>query len=60
MTPEVGKAAFRMAIFVVLVAVGLLFAVSPGTPEFAVTLLTLLIGLVFIGVVVVFVRFVGR
>jgi hypothetical protein len=59
-SPEIGKAAFRMAIFVVLVAVGLLFALSPGTPEFAVTVLTLLIGVVFLAVVMLSIRFFGR
>jgi hypothetical protein len=60
MSPELGRFAFRWAIFVVLVAVGLLFALSPGTPEYAVTLLTLLIGVVFLAVIVVFIRFFGR
>jgi preprotein translocase subunit Sss1 len=60
MLPEVSRAAFRWAIWIVLVAVGLLATLRPGTPEFAVTLLTLIIGLLFVGVVVVLVRLLGR
>jgi hypothetical protein len=60
LSPEIGRAAFRWAIFVVLVAVGLLATLSPGTPEFAVTVLTLLIGLLFVGVIIFWVRVVGR
>ena len=60
LSPEVGRYAFRWAIFIVLLAVGLLVTLSPGTPEFAITLLTLLIGLLFLGVIVVFVRIIGR
>jgi hypothetical protein len=60
LSPEVGRHAFRWAIFIVLVAVGLLATLKPGTPEFAVTLLTLLIGLFFVGVLVVCIRLLGR
>jgi len=60
LSPEVGRYAFRWAIFIVLLAVGLLLGLRPGTPEFAITLLTLLIGLSFLGVIVVLVRIVGR
>jgi hypothetical protein len=60
LSPEVGRSAFRWAIFIVLVAVGLLATLRPGTPEFAVTVLTLLIGLLFVGVLVVCIRLLGR
>lgn len=59
-SPEIAKAAFRLALLIVLMAAGLLVTLRPGTPEFAVTVLTLLIGLIFVGVIVVFVRLVGR
>ena len=49
-----------VAMFIVLVAVGLLATLKPGTPEFAITLLTLLIGLMFVGVLVVCIRLIGR
>lgn len=60
LSPDVGRSAFRWAIWIVLVAVGLLATLRPGTPEFAITLLTLIIGLVFLGVVVVLLRLLGR
>jgi preprotein translocase subunit Sss1 len=60
LSPEVGRYAFRWAMFIVLVAVGLLATLKPGTPEFAITLLTLLIGLLFVGVLVVCIRLIGR
>ena len=51
MSAEVGKAAFRWAIFIVLVSAALLATLQPGTREFAVTVLTLFIGLGFIGII---------
>ncbi len=58
--PELGRAAFRVAILIVLMALGLLVSLRPGSPEFAITLLTLCIGLAFIGVIALFVRVIGR
>jgi hypothetical protein len=60
LSPELGHVAFRWAIFIVLVAAVLLATLTPGTPEFAVTLLTLLIGALFLGVIVVWIRIIGR
>jgi nitrogen fixation/metabolism regulation signal transduction histidine kinase len=60
LSPEIGRFAFRWAIFIVLVAVGLLATLRPGTPEFAVTLLTLLSGMLFLVVIVVCIRVIGR
>jgi hypothetical protein len=60
LSPEIGRYAFRWAIFIVLVAVGLLATLRPGTPEFAVTLLTLLAGVLFLVVIVVCIRVIGR
>jgi len=61
LSPEIGRyRIFRWAIFIVLVAGGLLATLRPGTPEFAITLLTLLIGVLFVGVLVVFIRLIGR
>jgi hypothetical protein len=55
-SPEIGRAAFRLALVIVLMAAGLLITLRPGTPEFAVTVLTLMIGVVFIGVILAFIR----
>ena len=50
--PELGRAAFGSAI--------LIFIVALGSAEFAITLLSLIIGVVFIGVIALFVRVIGR
>jgi hypothetical protein len=60
LSPEVGRYAFRWAMLILLLAGGLLATLRPGTPEFAITLLTLLIGLLFLGILVVCIRLIGR
>jgi hypothetical protein len=60
LSPEVGRSAFRLAMFILLLAGGLLVTLRPGTPEFAVTLLTLLIGLLFVGALILCIRLLGR
>lgn len=60
MNPEAGQAWFRIAMLITLVSAGLLFLIEPGTAEFIVTVTTLVIGLLFIGVIAVLVRRGGR
>ena len=60
MDPQIGQAGFRIAIFLVLAAGGMLFFLTPGTPEFSITVVTLVIGLLFAGIVIAIVRLVGR
>jgi ABC-type siderophore export system fused ATPase/permease subunit len=60
LSPEVGRAAFTWAILIVIGAVGLLAVLSPGTPEFAITVVTLLVGLVFLGLVVALIHLAAR
>jgi hypothetical protein len=60
MDPQIGQAGFRIALFLVLVAGGMLFLLQPGTPEFSITVITLALGLIFAGIVIVLVRLVGR
>ena len=60
MDPQIGQAGFRIALFLILAAGGMLFFLQPGTPEFSITVVTLAIGLVFAGIVIVLVRLVGR
>lgn len=56
MNPEAGQAWFRIAVLLTLVSGVLLFIVEPGTAEFIIAVTTLVIGLVFIGVIAVAVR----
>ena len=60
LSPDVARAGFRLAILILLMALGLLLTLSPGTPEFAITLFTLLIGVVFIGLIAIMIRWSGR
>ncbi len=60
MDPQIGQAGFRIALFLILMAGGMLFFLQPGTPEFSITVVTLGIGLIFAGIVVLLVRIVGR
>ncbi len=54
--PQVGKAALQVSLFIVVLAGGMLLLLTPGTPQYAITVFTLIIGLVFLGLVVVVVR----
>ncbi len=60
MSPELGRAAFRLAVFIVVVALGLLLIVPRCTAEFVITLVSLGIGLVFSALVVLLVWVSGR
>jgi hypothetical protein len=60
MSPQLGHAAFRVAFFITFVSLVLLFFERRGSPEFGVTVMTLVVGLLFIGMVTVFVRFLSR
>lgn len=60
MSPQMGQAAFRLAIFVTFTALALLVFLRPGSAEFGVTVVTLAAGLIFIGLVVLMVRLFSR
>ena len=60
MSPEIGQAGFRLALFLVVCSGVLLFVVPRGTAEFAITVVTLLIGLAFSGLIALFIRVFGR
>lgn len=56
MTPHWGRSALRLACFITVTALLLLFLTSPGTAEFVVTVMTLGVGVVFLVVVIVWMR----
>jgi hypothetical protein len=60
MDPNLGRYGFRIAMFLTLAAATLLLAVPRGTAEFYITIITLIIGLLFLATVGVLVRFLGR
>jgi hypothetical protein len=60
MTPDTGKAFFRIAVFITLVSLALLPFLKLGTAEFVVDVLALAVGLVAIAVVAILARWSAR
>jgi hypothetical protein len=56
MNPEAGRAWFRIATMITVVSAVLVYLTEPGTAERVVSVITLVIGLLFIGVIVVLIR----
>ena len=56
MNPQLGRVAFRVATYLVLMSSGMLLLLQPGTGEFVVTVITLAMGLLFGGVIAVLAR----
>jgi hypothetical protein len=56
MIPEAGRAWFRIATTIMVVSALLVYVTEPGTAERVVSELTLLIGLLFTGTIIVWVR----
>lgn len=50
------RAALTMAMFIVLVSAALIWIQTPGTAEYVITVMSLIIGLVFLGLVVLVIR----
>lgn len=60
MDSNMGRAGFQIGIFIMLVSGGLLFVVERGTAEYAISLITFLIGLIFLLGIVIVVRWSQR
>jgi hypothetical protein len=56
MNPEAGRAWFRIAVTITLVSAVLVLVTKSGTAERVVSVITLIIGLLFIGTIVVLIR----
>jgi cbb3-type cytochrome oxidase subunit 3 len=56
MNPEAGQAWFRIAMMITLVSAVSVYLTEPGTAERVVSVITLLMGLLFIGIIIVLVR----
>lgn len=56
MNPEAGQAWFRIAVMLTVVSAVLAFMTQPDSAERVVSMITLIIGLMFIGVIVYLVR----
>lgn len=59
-SPQLGKLAFSWAMVLILLAGGLLFIVKPGSPQFVITVMTLGLGVAFLGIVILVVKIFGR
>jgi hypothetical protein len=56
MNPDFGRAWFRIATTITLVSAVLVFLTEPGTTERVVSVITFLIGLIFIGTIILLIR----
>ena len=56
MHPDAGRAWFRIATMITLVSAVLIFLTEPGTAERVVSVITLIIGLLFIGTIIFLIR----
>jgi predicted Na+-dependent transporter len=56
MNPEAGQAWFRIAMMITLVSAALVYLTEPDTAERVVSVITLLLGLLFMGIIVALVR----
>jgi len=56
MNPDVGRAWFRIATTITLVSAVLVFLTKPGTAERVVSVITLIIGLLFIATIIILIR----
>ena len=55
-SPQMGRAAFRIAFVMVALSIILVFVLTPGSAEYWVSVLTLVLGLLFMGIIFVLVR----
>jgi len=58
--PQAGKAWFQIAVFITVVSAGLLFFQKPATAEFVISVTTFVLGLLFIALLVVMIKFGSR
>ncbi len=60
MDSGISRAGFHIAFYIVFVSGVLLLFLERGSAEFAITLFSFVLGLLFLGVIVVFVRYTQR
>lgn len=59
LSPKLGQAAFRIAFMMVSVSALMTFFLTPGTAEFVISVVTLVLGLVFMGLIFILIRVMG-
>ncbi len=60
MPPELGRAGIRIGMYVTLISGGLLLVVDRGTPEYVISQITFIMGVVFLALVAAWVRWSQR
>ena len=60
MIPELGRAGFRIGFLIVVPSFFLMFFLESGTPEYAITLFTLVMGVIFLVAVTLLVLYTRR
>ena len=60
MIPELGRAGLRIGFLIVVPSFFPMFVLEPGTAEYAITLVTLVMGVVFLVAVTLLVLYSGR
>jgi len=59
LSPKLGQAAFRIAFMMVFMSALMALILTPGTAEFVISVVTFVLGLVFMGLIFIFVRIIG-
>jgi preprotein translocase subunit Sss1 len=59
LSPQLGQAAFRIAFMMVAMSALMALFLTPGTAEYVISIVTLVLGLVFMGIVFILVRVIG-
>ena len=60
MIPELGRAGLRIGFLIVIPSIFLIFFLDPGTAEYAITLVTLVMGVIFLVAVTLLVLYSRR
>ncbi len=55
-SPQFGRAAFRIAITMVSISAIMVFVLAPGSAEYWISVITLVLGLLFVGMIFILVR----
>jgi len=56
-SPQLGQTAFRIAFVMIVISLILIFALVPGSAEYWISVITMVLGLLFAGAIFVLVRF---
>jgi hypothetical protein len=58
-SPQMGRIAFRIAFMMVSISAIMAFVLAPGSAEYWVSIVTLIMGILFMGIIFLLVRMLG-